>query len=217
VVLFIGDTLSALGGSDRASAPATFRFPFRYGYAAVGEVLAAGDGVDPEWLGRNVFAFQPHASAFAVPVADAVAVPAGLPAERAVLLAAMETAVNLILDGRPLYGERVVVLGQGTVGLLATALLAAFPLERLVAVEGHPLRAEAARRLAPRDLDAALTQITDIESVGRQALTEIREAVTGYREGSLATELDRARSALSAGAGRVVGWVRDVLGLDQSA
>jgi len=34
--------------------------------------------------------------------------------------------------------------------------------------------------------------------VGRQALTEIREAVTGYREGSLATDLDRARSALSA-------------------
>ncbi|MEV7325829.1 sensor histidine kinase [Streptomyces sp. NPDC093970] len=68
---------------------------------------------------------------------------------------------------------------------------------------GHTLsvivvKSEAARRLAPRDMDAALSQITDIESVGRQALTEIREAVTGYREGSLATELDRARSVLSA-------------------
>lgn len=68
---------------------------------------------------------------------------------------------------------------------------------------GHTLsvvvvKSEAARRLAHRDLDAALVQVTDIESVGRQALTEIREAVTGYREGSLATELDRARSALSA-------------------
>ncbi len=68
---------------------------------------------------------------------------------------------------------------------------------------GHTLsvivvKSEAARRLAARDLDAALGQIADIESVGRQALTEIREAVTGYREGSLATELSRARSALSA-------------------
>ncbi|MEV5732155.1 histidine kinase [Streptomyces sp. NPDC052292] len=68
---------------------------------------------------------------------------------------------------------------------------------------GHTLsvivvKSEAARRLAPRDMDAALTQIGDIESVGRQALTEIREAVTGYREGSLGTELARARSALSA-------------------
>lgn len=68
---------------------------------------------------------------------------------------------------------------------------------------GHTLsvivvKSEAARRVAPRDMDAALGQISDIESVGRQALTEIREAVTGYREGSLATELDRANSALLA-------------------
>lgn len=75
---------------------------------------------------------------------------------------------------------------------------------------GHTLsvivvKAEATRRLAPRDLDAALGQVADIESVGRQALTEIREAVTGYREGSLATELDRARDLLeAAGIGTVV-------------
>lgn len=60
------------------------------------------------------------------------------------------------------------------------------------------VKSEAARRLAPRSMEAALEQVTDIEAVGRQALTEIREAVTGYREGSLATELDRARSALTA-------------------
>ncbi|MFI8892554.1 sensor histidine kinase [Streptomyces paradoxus] len=60
------------------------------------------------------------------------------------------------------------------------------------------VKSEAARRLAGRDLDAALAQITDIEAVGRQALTEIREAVTGYRQGSLATELERAHSALTA-------------------
>ncbi|MEU1674791.1 sensor histidine kinase [Streptomyces roseifaciens] len=60
------------------------------------------------------------------------------------------------------------------------------------------VKAEAVRRLAPRDLDAAVGQAADIEAVGRQALTEIREAVTGYREGSLTTELDRARSLLEA-------------------
>ncbi len=68
---------------------------------------------------------------------------------------------------------------------------------------GHTLsvivvKSEAARRIAPRDMDAALAQVADIESVGRQALTEIREAVTGYREASLAAELDRARGALTA-------------------
>ena len=53
---------------------------------------------------------------------------------------------------------------------------------------GHTLsvvvvKAEAVRRLAPRDLDAALAQAADIEAVGRQALTEIREAVTGLPRG----------------------------------
>ncbi|MCX4822723.1 sensor histidine kinase [Streptomyces sp. NBC_01142] len=68
---------------------------------------------------------------------------------------------------------------------------------------GHTLsvivvKSEAARRLAPRDIDAALAQVCDIEAVGRQALTEIREAVTGYRQGRLSTELDGARSTLTA-------------------
>ncbi|TJZ56101.1 sensor histidine kinase [Streptomyces piniterrae] len=70
---------------------------------------------------------------------------------------------------------------------------------------GHTLsvvvvKAEAVRRLAPRDVEAALAQAADIEAVGRQALTEIREAVSGYREGSLATELEHARSLLEAAA-----------------
>ncbi|GGZ21999.1 two-component sensor histidine kinase [Streptomyces inusitatus] len=68
---------------------------------------------------------------------------------------------------------------------------------------GHTLsvivvKSEVARRLGPKDMEAALAEIADIESVGRQALTEIREAVTGYREGTLTTELDRARLALTA-------------------
>ncbi|MFF9554355.1 sensor histidine kinase [Streptomyces albus] len=74
---------------------------------------------------------------------------------------------------------------------------------------GHTLsvivvKAEAVRRLGRRDLDAALAQAADIEAVGRQALTEIREAVSGYREGSLSTELERARSVLEAAAVEVV-------------
>jgi 2-desacetyl-2-hydroxyethyl bacteriochlorophyllide A dehydrogenase len=136
----LDDTLAALEGR-------TFAHPFRFGYSSVGTVLAVGQGADPAWVGRTVFAFHPHASAFVVPAADVVAVPEGLPPERAALLASMETAVNLVLDGRPLLGERVVVIGQGVVGLLATALLARFPLESLTVIEAQPLRARAARAL----------------------------------------------------------------------
>jgi threonine dehydrogenase-like Zn-dependent dehydrogenase len=52
----------------------------------------------------------------------------------------METAVNFILDGSPMIGEKVVVLGQGVVGLLTTALLAQFPLSELMTIDRFPLR-----------------------------------------------------------------------------
>ncbi|WP_432828980.1 sensor histidine kinase [Dactylosporangium sp. CA-092794] len=68
---------------------------------------------------------------------------------------------------------------------------------------GHTLsvivvKAEAVRRLAERDPSAAAAQAADIEQVGRRALVEIREAVTGYRESGLTAELTRAKGALSA-------------------
>ncbi|MGI5489185.1 sensor histidine kinase [Microtetraspora malaysiensis] len=67
---------------------------------------------------------------------------------------------------------------------------------------GHTLsvivvKAEAVRRLAPRDVDAAAAQAADIERIGREALTEVRAAVTGYRGRGLAAELDSARTALA--------------------
>jgi two-component system sensor histidine kinase DesK len=60
------------------------------------------------------------------------------------------------------------------------------------------VKAEAVRRLVERDPAAAIAQATDIEDVGRRALVEIREAVTGYRDSDLITELARAQQALTA-------------------
>ena len=139
--LSVDETLGAL-------ADATFRYPFRYGYASVGVVTAVGAGIADggAWIGRRVFAFQPHASAFVAPIGDLARVPEGLPADRAVLFPHMETAVNLILDGGPGLGDAVLVIGQGVIGLLATALLARFPLAVLAACEPIPARAELARR-----------------------------------------------------------------------
>jgi two-component system sensor histidine kinase DesK len=60
--------------------------------------------------------------------------------------------------------------------------------------------AQAVRRLAPYDAEASARQAADVEAIGRQALTEVRGAVTGYRGRGLAAELASARTVL-AGAG----------------
>jgi len=147
----VDETLGAHGG-------ATFRYPFRYGYASVGRVVAIGDGVAPTWMQRRVFAFEPHASAFVAPVADLAVVPDVLPSERAVLYPHMETAVNLILDGGPAFDDAVLVIGQGVIGLLVTALLARFPLSALATAERSPARANMSRRFGARAIVAGAAE-----------------------------------------------------------
>ncbi|NUR71196.1 MAG: sensor histidine kinase [Hamadaea sp.] len=67
---------------------------------------------------------------------------------------------------------------------------------------GHSLslivvKSEVVRRLAERDPAAAAKEAAEIEEVGRKALAEVREAVTGYRERPLSDELHGARGALT--------------------
>lgn len=123
------------------------QYPLQYGYASVGIVKTIGMNVDSSWLGQRVFAFQPHASHFIATPASVIPVPADITAEDAVFLPNMETAVNLIQDGSPALGERIVVLGQGIVGLLVAHLLAQFPLAQLHGVDAIPLRRERALKI----------------------------------------------------------------------
>jgi 2-desacetyl-2-hydroxyethyl bacteriochlorophyllide A dehydrogenase len=128
------------------------QYPLQYGYASVGIVKSLGTNVDASWLGRRVFAFQPHASHFIATPANVIPVPADISAEDAVFLPNMETAVNLVQDGVPALGERVLVLGQGIVGLLLTSLLAQFPLVQLHGVDAIALRRARALELGAKSV-----------------------------------------------------------------
>jgi 2-desacetyl-2-hydroxyethyl bacteriochlorophyllide A dehydrogenase len=120
-----------------------FQYPLKYGYSVVGKVTQIGEDVDPTWLGKEVFAFHPHESHFISSTQVLHPLPEGVSIEDALFLPNMETAVNFLLDSRPLIGERVVVLGQGIVGLLTTTLLAWFPLSQLVTLDRFQLRRQA--------------------------------------------------------------------------
>ena len=60
------------------------------------------------------------------------------------------------------------------------------------------LKAELARKLLRVDADRSEQQILDVEHVSREALADIREAVSGYRRATLAVEAASARTALEA-------------------
>jgi 2-desacetyl-2-hydroxyethyl bacteriochlorophyllide A dehydrogenase len=171
-----------------------FSYPLKYGYSAVGRVIALGPGVDPAWLGRLVFAFNPHESHFIASIANLILLPDGIEPETAVFLPNMETAVNFLMDGKPVIGERVAVLGQGIVGLLTAALLSRFPLGRLVTLDRYALRRQASLDLGahasldPFDayikaqLQALLPDGADLcyELSGAPAALDLAIALTGF-------------------------------------
>ena len=137
-------TISAL-----AEQPATY--PIRYGYACVGTVLAVGDECNAAQIGQRVFAFHPHASHFVVKANDVLPVPQAVTTDHAALLPNMETAINFVMDGQPMIGERVALFGLGVVGLLTTALLTRFPLGDLLCVDPIAARRQAALMLGATD------------------------------------------------------------------
>ena len=157
-------TIDALSGE--------FQYPLKYGYAAVGRVIALGDSVPDDWKNRLIFAFNPHESHFVAKPEQLLPVPAGMSPETAVFLPNMETAVSFLMDGQPMIGEQVAVFGQGIVGLLTTALLAQMPLASLVTLDRYVLRREWSMRLGAT---AALApSVTD-------GVTKIKNVLQGER------------------------------------
>jgi 2-desacetyl-2-hydroxyethyl bacteriochlorophyllide A dehydrogenase len=110
-------------------------FPLQYGYACVGSIEKVGKDIDVACMGKIVFSFQPHGSHHVCTMDSVIPLPEDINPKEAVFLANMETAVNLVQDGSPSLGDRVVVLGQGIVGLLVSSVLSEFPLAGLYSVE----------------------------------------------------------------------------------
>lgn len=190
----VDETIDALPGG--------FEFPLTYGYAAVGRVTAAGAAVADEWLDTAVFAFHPHESHFTAPPDDLVPIPEDCSMDAAAFLANAESAVNFLMDGRPVIGERVAVFGQGVVGLLTTSLLAAYPLESLVTVDLYERRRELSERLGTDEaLDPAATDVVErLRENDEPGGTDLAYELTGDPDA-----LDRAIDAMAYDGRLVIG------------
>ena len=138
-----------------------FPGPVKYGYASVGEVERGPD----ELRGQTVFCLHPHQDRYVVPAAAVRPLPDALPAERAVLAANAETALNVVWDAGIAPGDRVCVIGAGVVGCLVAWLAGGIPGTRVTLVDLEPTRASIAQTLgvlfaepdaAPADQDVVV-------------------------------------------------------------
>lgn len=120
-----------------------FPAPVKYGYASVGRVARGPDAM----AGRTVFVLYPHQTRFIVPAHAVHPLPDDVPPARAVLAANLETAINGLWDGRPHVGDRIAVIGGGTVGCLAAWLASRIAGCDVELVDINPQRATVARAL----------------------------------------------------------------------
>jgi len=120
-----------------------FPFPVKYGYAAVGCVVAGPDAL----IGRTVFALHPHQTVFTLPADRIALLPADVPASRGVLAANMETALNALWDAAPGPADRIAVIGAGVVGSLCAWLAGRLPGAEVTLIDIDKSRAAVAAAL----------------------------------------------------------------------
>jgi NADPH:quinone reductase-like Zn-dependent oxidoreductase len=120
-----------------------FPGPVKYGYSSVGRVL---DG-PADLRGREVFCLYPHQDRYAVAAVALHLLPAAVPAARAILAANLETAVNALWDAEVRPGDRVAVIGAGSVGCLCAWLAGRIAGCEVQLIDVQPGRAGTAARL----------------------------------------------------------------------
>lgn len=120
-----------------------FPAPVKYGYCNVGEVESG----PADLVGRAVFSLFPHQTRFVVPASAVHVLPGDVPAERAVLAANVETAINGVWDADIQPGDRVAVVGGGTVGCLVAWIAGQIPGTEVCLVDINPARSDVAAAL----------------------------------------------------------------------
>lgn len=113
-----------------------FPYPVSYGYLAVGVV----DEGPADWVGTRVFGLLPHHSHHLVAPEDVHPIPEGISDHRALLAGAAETALNILWQAPPRYGDRVAIIGAGMIGTAAALLASHLRLERLEIIDTNPSR-----------------------------------------------------------------------------
>jgi threonine dehydrogenase-like Zn-dependent dehydrogenase len=144
-----------------ASLPAlagTLEYPLKYGYVNTGETESGG----------RVFAFYPHQDLFFADPEQLIELPARLDFADAVFLANMETALGIVHDANPRFGECVLLIGQGVVGLLTAEILMRGGLGKVITVEPYPDRRGASEAIG---------------CVALQPGAELREQVREHTDG----------------------------------
>ncbi len=154
-----------------------FPAPVKYGYINVGVVEEGNAAL----VGRSVFCLYPHQTRYVVPETAVHLLPEQLPPQRAVLAANLEAVVNGLWDAAPRAGDRITVVGAGTLGCLAAWLAARFPACEVELVDIDAAKAQPAGALgvtfkSPAEATPAADLVIHASGTGEGLATALRLA-----------------------------------------
>ena len=175
-----------------------YTYPIRPGYEAVGIVEKCGPGVTGFRPGDRVLCAGYHAEYVEVEAGFSVHLPENVPDELGTLGMLTVTSAHAVRRAALEYGDRVVVIGLGVVGILAARQARLAGAGRVIGVERDPWRLEAARALGIDPVvdagkEGALQAILDATGgAGADAVIEAA-GVPGAIDDALRCVRDRGR------------------------
>jgi 3-hydroxyethyl bacteriochlorophyllide a dehydrogenase len=172
-----GTELLVLEGRLPEAYGGVIRYPLVPGYENVGRVVERGADVTGVEVGDwvvcegaanfpGLYSFWGGHSGFVLaPYSDVFRLPADLSPEHGLFTVLTSIALHALQRGAVTLGQRVAVVGQGTVGLLAVQIARAMGAAEVLAIDRFPERLEVARAVGA----TAALQISSPEGLGEQA------------------------------------------------
>lgn len=203
-------------GTERTQLLHAPTYPVLPGYSLVGRVTATGAMVRDLKIGDRVVATVAHASHALVQESFASRIPDGVTDDEAVLFNIGAMAIHSVRLAELTFGDPVLVLGQGLIGLLATQIsrqAGAFP---VIGVDLSPDRLAKATASgadhvfrADTELDALKAMLRTLPGGGPAATIELTAAAGPI---DLAIELTRRQGRVVAASLVPQGYMVDLYG-----
>jgi len=126
-------------------------YPLVYGYSNVGITET----------GHRVFGFAPHQTAWYATPEELINLDDDISDEDALFIPNLETAIGIVQDLEPLYGDYIGIAGLGVVGLLAALVLHKTYSKHLILIDVKESRRSLAERLGATFINPALENLAD--------------------------------------------------------
>ena len=119
-----------------------FDFPIKYGYINIGKIIGGPRSI----IGKTVFTLSPHQTTFVISTKN-INIIKSKSIKKYLLIANMETAINIFWDSQANKKDKILIIGLGSVGLLTAYYFKLKGYNNLYVTDINPVKKKIAKKL----------------------------------------------------------------------